>query len=268
MIYLRASIKLMVFLVVTLFLYSVIMICLAGSFLGINYEKYRGYLLKFWGSCSCWILGLQVEAKGNVPEPPFLLVANHLSYLDIFVLFSQVRCLFVAKSDVKTWPFVGFIIRTCGILFIDRNRKRDITRVNDLISKNINQNQGIILFPEGTTSPGIDILPFKTSLLKHPASLNFPVSYATITYSTVKGEIPAYESICWWDDTPFLTHFLNFLKMKGGTAEITFGNEPIQRDDRKALALELREQMSKQFESVIEREAFLENHEPFKPLSI
>lgn len=264
---LRATSKLIIFLIATLFLYSLIMLCLAGSIIGLNYQRCRGYLLRTWGKSACLILGIKVKVEGEIPDPPFMLVSNHLSYLDIFVLFSQLRGLFVAKSDVKAWPLAGFIIRTCGILFIDRNRKRDIKRVNALISENVNENQGIIIFPEGTTSPGYEILPFKTSLLKYPVAMNIPVSYATISYATEEGEKPAYQSVCWWDETPFVTHFFNFLKEKGCTANIHFGTHSTTNSDRKQLAKHIHNEMSLNFEPVISESEFLKKHDAFKPLA-
>lgn len=266
--YLRAIIKLVSFLAVTLFMYSLIMLSLLGKVFGLNYDKARGYLLRTWGRLSCRVIGIELEIVGNPPEPPFLLVSNHLSYVDIFVLFSQLRCLFVAKSDVKTWPLIGFIVKTCGILFIDRNRKRDVTRVNTLISKNITEDQGIILFPEGTTSPGLEILPFRTSLLEFPADRNFPVSYAALSYATKEeSDDPAYESVCWWTDIPFFNHFFELLKMKGFKAKIHFGSASIHDNDRKRLAEKLHQEVQHSFDPVIEKEDFLAKHEEFKPLS-
>lgn len=229
-----------------------------------NYEKLRGYLLRTWGKLCCRIIGIKLDVTNSPPEPPFLLVSNHLSYIDVFVLFSQLRCLFVAKSDVKSWPLMGFIIRTCGILFIDRNRKRDVTRVNELISKNINPNQGIILFPEGTTSPGMRILPFRTSLLQYPASENFPVSYVAISYETPADEPPAYESVCWWDDTPFFIHFFELLKMKEIRARVNFGKEKIAKNDRKLLAEKLQRAVQAEFIPVITEPQFKKKHGEFK----
>jgi 1-acyl-sn-glycerol-3-phosphate acyltransferase len=202
-----ASFKVVLILIVTLFFYSLIMITLVFVPLGANYEKYRGFLLNYWGKTICMIMGVRFQVSGNIPDPPFFLVSNHLSYFDIFVLFSQLRCLFVAKSDVKHWPLIGFIVKTCGILFIDRQNKRDITRVNNDISNNINDNQGIIVFPEGTTSPGTKVLKFRTPLLEYPASMNFPVSYVALSYQTPESEEPAYRSVCWWNETPFFVHF-------------------------------------------------------------
>ncbi len=260
----RATTKLLSFLIATLFVYTLIMLCFFGAILGINYEKIRGYLLRFWGKICCKIIGIELQVINVPPKPPFLLVSNHLSYIDVFVLFSQLRCLFVAKSDVKSWPLMGFIIRTCGILFIDRNRKRDVTRVNELISKNINQNQGIILFPEGTTSPGMDILPFRTSLLQYPAEKNFPVSYVSISYETSDEEIPAYQSVCWWDETPFFVHFFELLKMKEIHAKLNFGKETITENDRKVLAEKLQQVVKEEFVPVITKPNFKEKHGEFR----
>lgn len=264
---LRATIKLISFLVVTLLLYSLIMLSLTGVIIGLNYERIRGYLLQFWGKCICKIIGTKIEVFGKLPDPPFLLVSNHLSYIDVFILFSRLRCLFVAKSDVKTWPLMGFIIKTCGILFIDRNRKRDITRVNRLISKNINENQGIILFPEGTTSPGMDVLPFRTPLLEYPATVTMPVSHVAISYKTEQEKDPAYESICWWDDTPFFRHFFNVLKMKSFKAKLHFGEATIKENDRKLLAEKLHTEVKNNFEPVVKKEDFIPKHGVYKPLS-
>lgn len=262
-----ATLKLLVFLINTFFWYALIMLSFLGKIVGINYEKTRGYLLKSWGRCSCLILNIKVKVQGTPPEPPFMLVSNHLSYVDIFVLFSQLRCLFVAKSDVKGWPLIGFIVKTCGILFIDRQRKRDIKRVNQLISRNINENQGVIIFPEGTTSPGISILNFRTPLLQYPASQNLPVSYVAITYQTKSNDEPAYQSVCWWGDISFFAHFFNFLRLRSISCKLNFGDQKILNNDRKELAIELNKAVKEEFTPVISVEDFEEQHGTFKPLT-
>jgi 1-acyl-sn-glycerol-3-phosphate acyltransferase len=137
--------------------------------------------------------------------------------------------------------------------------------VNKLISNNINQNQGIILFPEGTTSPGFEVLPFRSSLLEYPVSVEMPVSYASISYRTEEDEIPAYRSICWWDEAPFFTHFFNLLKLKKCTATIHFGSAPILDNDRKSLADRLKKALDSDFEPVISEEEFHEIHSEFTP---
>ena len=240
------------------------MLSLALSIFGFNYQKSRGYLLKSWGKTCCFILGVHLDIENTPPEPPFLLVSNHLSYLDVFVLFSQVRCLFVAKSDVKTWPLAGFIIKTCGILFIDRSRKRDVKRVNKLISKNITPDQGIILFPEGTTSPGVEVLPLKTSLLQYPATKNFPVSCVSISYSTTNNQKPAYENVCWWGDVSFMIHFWKLLYIKQINVKMVFGKDNIHDTDRKELAHKLHNVLTENFNPVISEISFYKLHNDYK----
>lgn len=266
--HLIAGFKLTAFLLTTLFMYSLIMVTLLLKLLGINYEKYRGYLLNQWGKFICVIMRIKFDIKGRIPEPPFFLVSNHLSYVDVFVLFSQLRCLFVAKSDVKHWPIIGFIVKTCGILFIDRHRKRDITRVNNNISKNINENQGIIVFPEGTTSPGMKVLQFRAPLLEYPASTEFPVSYVALSYKTPEDEEPAYKSVCWWDNTSFFVHFFNLLKLRSITCKMNFGLQTVTNSDRKKLTSMLHDLVSEEFKQTINHDHFIKEHGVFEPLKI
>lgn len=266
--HLLAIIKMISFLVVTLFFYSLIMVLLVFSIFGINYEKYRGYLLKYWGKSVCYIMNVKFDIRGTVPEPPFFLVSNHLSYADVFVLFAQLRCLFVAKSDVKHWPLIGFIVKTCGILFIDRQKKRDIKRVNDKISKNINSNQGIIVFPEGTTSPGTEVLRFRAPLLEYPASTGFPVTYVALSYQTPDTEDPAYKSVCWWDERSFFSHFYELLKLNSFTCIMNFGNETITNGDRKALTASLNKAIADKMIPTVKSSEFNEKHGMFEPLKI
>lgn len=241
----KALFKLLVFLGITLFFYFLIMVSALLSLVGVNYEKNRGHLLRAWGNTACSVLGIRVEVKGRAPEPPFFLVSNHLSYTDVFVLFSQVRGLFVAKADVQSWPVIGPIIKSCGILFIDRERKRDINRVNELIRENINDRQGVIIFPESTTSNGKQVLPFRSSLLHIPAREGYAVSYAHIHYASDDPGVNDSEILCWWDDIPFFVHFLKLLELSSVKATVTFGKEEVLASDRKELSRQLEENIRK-----------------------
>lgn len=252
----RAIIKLIIFLPLTLFLYLLNMVLTPLQIIGISHIRIRTFLLKIWGKCTCYIIGMKLKVEGEAPKAPFFLVSNHLSYLDVFLLFSQLRGVFVAKSDVKQWPVIGFMVRTCGILFIDRDRKRDITRVNKKISNNLNKHQGMIVFPESTTSPGFEVLPFRASLLQVPAETEFPVHYAIISYSTSSGEVDACRKICWWDDVPFLVHFFNVLKLKSFEAHLKFGRETVTSSNRKELAMKLERLVKSDFKPVIKEPDF------------
>lgn len=251
-----AALKLILFSISTVFCYLLGILGSLLSLLGFKGRFWTTFSLKIWGKLSCFILGIKVSVKGTAPVPPFFLVSNHLSYVDIMMLLSQVRGVFVAKNEVSNWPLFGFMTKTLGMIFINREKRTDVKRVNDLISKNITPNQGVLLFPESTTSEGTQILPFKSALLAYPATKNFAVHYATVYYETPKNEIHACDSVCWWGDIDFLTHFFRLLKLKRIYGTIHFGDFPVIENDRKLLATKLYQNVSSQFKQVISKQDF------------
>lgn len=253
-----AVIKLILFVLTTLLCYLLGIVGVVLSVFGFDDRVWATYFLQLWGKSTCYILGIKVKIEGNPPKPPFFLVANHLSYVDVMVLLSTVRGVFVAKSEVSSWPLFGFMTRTLGMIFINRAKRTDVRRVNNLIAKNITPSQGVLVFPESTTSEGTRVLPFKSSLLAYPAQINMPVHYAILHYSTPEDELHACDSICWWGDIPFFTHFVRLLKIKGGDATVTFGKDPIIESDRKQLSDKLYQSVNSQFKKVISISEFEE----------
>ena len=233
---LRAFSKLLLFLLASAFYYSVILFGHIVSIFGGNKKLWAAKYRSIWGRVVSSILGIKYTVVGNPPKPPFFLVANHLSYIDIFLLFSTARGTFIAKGDLRSWPVVGFVLATTGIIFVDRSKKTDVKRVNKEISSKLDENQGIFLFPEATTSSGRDVLPFKSSLFQYPAQEEIEVSSAAISYNTTPNKSVAYQQLCWWDDTPFLAHFWNVLKLKEFEATIVYSEEKIRHSNRKILA--------------------------------
>lgn len=214
-------------------------------------EPLRNLYMYLWSKGMCTVLNIRVVTEGEPPEAPFFLVSNHLSYIDIIPLYLNVNCTFVAKKEVRSWPLLGFMVKTMGVIFVDRSRKRDVTRVNELISKSLNRYQGMILFPEGTTSAGEELLPFRPSLLDFPANRNIPVHYCSIKYSTAeqKGDPPADESVCFYGARdPFHVHVMKLAKNRRIDCNIRFCEKPVQCDERKLLAEKLHTGMSKIFE--------------------
>src|SRR5438128_9577779 len=107
-----------------------------------------------WARASARILGLRINVRNAPPASPFLLVSNHLSYVDIIVLESQVDCAFIAKSEVASWPIIGFICRTLNTIFIDRRKKRDVLKAMAKAEATLNRGLGVVLFAEGTSTAG------------------------------------------------------------------------------------------------------------------
>lgn len=247
--FIRASVKLVLFFISALL---VVIVIAAGKLLWRVFNKkwiirWKNLIIKRWAVITALILGIKINTKGKPPQPPFFLVSNHLSYIDVVPLWLYLDTTFVAKSEVRSWPFFGLATRVLGILFINRELKRDVHRMNQQIAEAISDEQGIVLFPEGTSTKGEKVLPFNTSLLQYPADRKMPVHYAAISYASFDPNRPAHQYICWWGDMPFFSHFWELLKMPGFEANIQFGEREIICKNRKDLAQQLHQAVSEQF---------------------
>jgi len=198
--------------------------------------RWQALMLHRWTRIAAFILGLKIEASCNAPATPFLLVSNHLSYMDVVVFASQLDCLFVAKKDVESWPIIGSLCRSFGTVFIDRRNQRDLARVNGEIAQALEDGRGVILFAEGTSSDGSTVLPFRSSLLEAAARGSFPASYAAVSYRVFGDDPPASLSVCWWGDMTFGSHFAELLRLRSIHATVSFGSHEIRANNRKDLA--------------------------------
>lgn len=201
-------------------------------------------LCRAWGRGIARLVGLRIEVRGTPPEPPFLLVCNHLGYLDIVTLMAATPGVFVSRADVAGWPVLGRLARSADTIFIDRSLKRDVARVNALIAAVLEQGRGLIMFPEGTSTGGDDVLPFRSSLLQPAANLDLPVSWASLGYSTPVGAPPASEAVAWWGEMTFGGHFWRLLGLGRVDARLHFGDEAVRGGSRHELARALHEQVA------------------------
>lgn len=247
----RAAVRLVLFFFISL---STVLLVGAGNLFCIVTPRWsvqwKNLMGRGWAKAVSSIIGLQIVVKGTPPDPPFFLVSNHLSYIDILPLWSVLDATFVAKSEIKSWPFFGWATKILGVLFIDRQLRADVHRMNQRISEVISDQQGLILFPEGTSSKGETVLPFNAPLLEYPAHNKMPVSYASISYQSQDPSRPAYLNICWWGDMPFFSHFWELLKIRRFKVEIRFGDHELADPDRKMLAQKLQQAVCKMFTPV------------------
>lgn len=195
------------------------------------------------------IAGFQVCVEGTPPKPPFVLVSNHVSYTDVVVYIALVSGVFVSMAEVRSWPVLGFIARHMNTLFVNRQNRRDALRVNEEIGAAFDAGHGITLFPEGTTSNGKDVLPFRASLLEPAAQRGVPLHYATIRYEAPAGDAPASQTVCWVDDTPFAAHVTGVLRLRRTGVQVRFGDQPVTSQNRKSLAVDLREAVRRSIQS-------------------
>lgn len=211
---------------------------------------FRSRITRAWSRAMTAIMGVDVRVEGTPPAAPFYLVSNHLGYLDIPVLCSVLPAVFVAKSEVARWPIIGALCRLVDTVFVDRGRKRDLPRVVAHLQALLAGGVGVVAFPEGTSSEGARVLPFRPSLLDPAVRRGYGVSCASVTYATPAGGPPARLAVCWWGDMTFGRHFLDLLGIRRVTATIRFGSEPVTDDDRRRLAERLHAEVSRLFTPV------------------
>ena len=181
---------------------------------------------------------LQVDIRTNGPIPlKGLIVSNHLSYVDILVLSTVTPTVFIAKSDVKRWPVFGWYAAMGGSLFVERTKRSDVARLNRDVAHMLNSGSLITLFPEGTSSDGLQVLPFKSSLLEPAARVDHPLSAACIGYTLPDGDVS--RDVCYWGDMTLLPHLLNLFSKPRLSATVSFTRLPPTQNDRKELAREL-----------------------------
>ena len=245
----RAVYRLILFLIVSV---GILTIFCLGLIVCLN-KKERRIRWKNWitsrlAGIIASLMGLSMKIIGTPPQPPFFLISNHLSYIDILPFWKHLKTTFIAKSEIRKWPFFGLAARLFGVIFINRQNRKDINRVNKYIEENLGNDQGIILFPEGTSSKGEKVLPFKSSLLYYPASQKLPVYYASISYRiNGDGTKKAWKDVCWWGDMDFLSHFWGLLKIKSWTAAVHFAKSPVMHENRKELTQKLQQKLTENF---------------------
>jgi 1-acyl-sn-glycerol-3-phosphate acyltransferase len=144
--------------------------------------------------------------------------------------------------------------RGIGTIFIEREKIHAIPQVVGRINEALAEGAGVALFPEGTSGAGDKVLPFYPSLLEPAARANYPVSFASIGYSTSPGEPPAYLAVSWWREVSFGAHLIDLLKLSRFDAFITFGSHAIRADDRKTLAKGLWSAINDQFTPMVDSE--------------
>lgn len=197
---------------------------------------WRAIVVQLWARFVARVLALEVRCTGTAPRGEFLLVANHVSYLDVVVLAGSLRCGFVAKSEIARWPVIGFLARALGTVFVEREKKRGLPSVAAEMRAWLARGGRLVLFPEGTSTDGRALRPFRSALLAPALELACPVVHAALRYRTPAGEPPAEASVCWWGEMEFLPHFLALLALPRIEAELVLGREPVRASDRKELA--------------------------------
>jgi 1-acyl-sn-glycerol-3-phosphate acyltransferase len=185
---------------------------------------------------------IECDIHGTVPERG-LVVSNHLSYLDIVVLGALAPTVFVSKSDVAGWPVFGWFARKSGTIFVHRESRSDVVRAGTEVRAALDADRLLVLFPEGTSSGGESVLPFRSSLFEPVTGGGWPITAAALTYSLEDGD-PS-EDVCYWKDMTLVPHLLKLLTRRRIVAHIAYAPFEGRSTDRKELAKRLHEGVSR-----------------------
>ncbi len=189
-----------------------------------------------WAGAMCRVLGARIEVLGDLPQGPGFLITNHVGYLDIPVLMSLTGCRFVSKSEIARWPLIGFLSRVAGTLFVNRgNGGRDAGMTLTGMAAALEDGDLVVFFPEGTTSRGEHILPFRSGLLSLPARDGHPVWPAAIAYEPWDPDIDPGLGLAWSGKQSLLPHVWRLACMPGFTARIAVAHA-VEEGHRKHLA--------------------------------
>ena len=189
---------------------------------------------------ACRILGLRLSSRGTPMHHLGAVVANHVSWLDIFALNASQRVYFVAKSEVAGWPMIGWLARATGTLFIQRDG-RQARAQTELFEARLRAGHRLLFFPEGTSTDGLRLLPFKSTLFaaffNHHLQDILQIQPVSLIYRAPPGADPRHYG--WWGDMAFAPHLLQILATpQQGSVEVVF-HAPVKVadfPDRKALA--------------------------------
>ncbi|MEI6712854.1 MAG: lysophospholipid acyltransferase family protein [Verrucomicrobiota bacterium] len=181
-------------------------------------------------------LEIDVRVSGPIPQSG-LLVANHVSFADILVLGSIRPTVFVSKAEVANWPIVGPIAANAGTLFVQRQRRSDVARVNANLKAAFDEGLLVTLFPEGTSSDGQTVLPFMPSLLQPAIDTQAAVTPAHLRYTNTQGE--RVDEVAYFGDRELQDCLWALVQRTRTIANVRFGQTIRSSSDRKTLAADL-----------------------------
>jgi len=175
------------------------------------------------------LLNLKVRMEGAPARRPILFAANHVSWADIFIVSGIVDGSFIAKREVRKWPILGWLAARQDTLFVDRARRGSAGLQRDAVAERLRAGGSVILFAEGTSSDGRDVLPFKPALFAAAMATDTPVQPLTIVWETVGGE-PVDDGnrmgIAWVGDMTLPPHVWALVKGGGAGARLVF-HDPV-----------------------------------------
>jgi 1-acyl-sn-glycerol-3-phosphate acyltransferase len=206
----------------------------------------RDLRVQAWASALVQLLGVQLRIRGPVPvQGPLLLVANHISWLDIVVLHAAHHCRFVSKADVLRWPLLGRLVAGAGTLFIERESRRDALRMVQHMAERLQAGDRVAVFPEGTTGDGRSLLPFHPNLLQAAIAADAPVMPLALRYVKA-GSQERHDAPVFIGETTLVASIWTTLRARELTAVVHYTEAQIANGrDRRDWAQDLHSRLSR-----------------------
>ncbi len=239
-----ATFKIMIFLILCLLIAAPLQTL---GMLFLSHSRFFYIIPTLFHRATCFIFRIKVSMKGVPPTKKHVIyVGNHLSYIDIPVIGGKLPATFIAKADVRNWPIFGFLARIAQTIFIERNRNAVNKCITD-IKESLLNGRSLILFPEGTSSNGVEILPFKSSLfelflnpeLKEKLFIQpFTINLLSIDGKDVPQTGKNRDLYAWHGEMTLPPHLWALAKTKGAHIELNFHEAlpAIHYDNRKIFA--------------------------------
>lgn len=236
---------------------------LAGCFVRYWVARVRGPLTleqrALWLHSACRgvvaAFGIKTHVEGVAPARG-LVVSNHLSYLDIVIFASHLPCYFVSKKEVEDWPYFGKAAAAGATLFLDRSSRASAIAVGQQMTERLASAVPVLLFPEGTSSDGSQVLRFHSTLFEPAVTARAQVTAAAVRYVLHDGT--EERDLCWFDNTLFLPHLWKTLCTRGFSAYVHFG-EPRVYSDRRSAALATHQEVTGMRETFLDQTALSES---------
>ncbi|WP_425261638.1 lysophospholipid acyltransferase family protein [Rubrivivax sp. RP6-9] len=200
----------------------------------------RQQRVQWWSAKMLRLLGMALQVQGTFRPGAKLIVANHVSWIDILAVHAVCpEARFVSKADVQRWPLVGRLVAAGGTLYIERERRRDALRVVHQMAEALQAGDTVAVFPEGTTGDGATLLPFHANLLQAAIATGLPVQPVALRYAdSLHAFSPAAQ---WLDDTTLAGTLWKLARADGLVAHVhVVTAEGTRHADRRALAEHVR----------------------------
>ena len=217
----RTALKfLTIFVLILFYMAAASVVWLVPSLNSWKKRKACAWILHKMSRWGCWVLDLEVEARGptdNTASESALITSNHLSYTDILLISAHTPTCFVTSLDIKRTPFLGQICMLAGCLFVDRKSRTNLPKEINEVTEGLKHGLNVTIFPEATSTNGEGVLRFRRPLFNAAIFAQVPVWPICINYQSIDGrevDVQTRDQVCWYGDMDFVTHLWKLCRAK------------------------------------------------------